>query len=185
MEDAAVYRYEIDRNDLIVDVDANWLAFAKENDAADLTRERVVGRSVHVFIAGWVASELYALLFNALRRSRAAATLPFRCDAPSLKRYMQMELSPGEDGHLRLAGRLLRSAAHPRIPLLDAKVRRNGEWLLICSLCRRILLADGSWREIEEALPSPYAEPVDGLPQLSHDVCPSCVFALREAMGND
>ncbi len=51
------------------------------------------------------------------------------------------------------------------------------------AVCRHEIDADGSWREVEQALASPYAEPPEGLPQLSHDVCPSCEMAFRSLTG--
>lgn len=184
MEENGACRYEIDAGDMIVDVDDAWLDFARRNGAAGLTRERTIGRSAHVFIAGWALSELYAQLFIALRRDCRKAELPFRCDAPDMQRHMQLEMSAGPDGHIRLAGRLLRSVPRRRIPLLDAGVRRNGQWLIICSVCRRLPAVDGSWQEVEQALASPYAEPPEGLPQLTHDICQSCEMAFRQLIAN-
>lgn len=140
MDSSGIYRYEIDETDRICDVDDQWLAFAVQNGAGELTRDAVVGQSVHRYMAGWSVCELYATLFGKLRQRRSSATFPFRCDSPDLKRYMQMEISPGTNGHLMLAGRMLHSIARPRIPLLDPKTRHNGEWQIICSLCRRIPL---------------------------------------------
>lgn len=179
METATVFGYELDGEDRIADVDAHWLSFAAGNDAAELTRERVVGESVHVFVAGWSLSDRYARLFAALRRRGAAATLPFRCDSPDMRREMRLELAPQAGSRIRCSGRLLRSEPRPRIPLLDRRTRRNGEWLVMCSLCRRVKMPDAGWREVEDALAEPYAEPRAGLPRVSHDLCPDCDRLLQ------
>lgn len=179
MQAESVFGYELDGEDRIAGVDAHWLSFAAGNDAAMLTRERVIGASVHDFIAGWALSRRYARLYESLRRRGAAATLPFRCDSPDMRRHMALDLLPGEAGRIRCCGRLLRSEPRPRIPLLDRRTRRNGEWLVMCSLCRRVRMPGNGWREVEEALAEPYAEPLAGLPQLSHDLCPDCDGLLQ------
>ena len=179
MQTQTCYTYELDDTDRIVEVDEPWLCFAADNDAADLTRERVVGVPVHDFIAGWTLSSHYARLYKSLRHRGAAVTVPFRCDAPDMRRHMELDLLPRNEGRIHCRGRLLRSEPRPRIPLLDRRTRRNGEWLVTCSLCRQMKMPDNNWREVEEALAEPYAEPLSGLPQLSHDLCPDCDRLLQ------
>lgn len=173
------YRYELDVNDQIVDVSPSWLAFARNNEAEELSRDHVWGRSVFQFIAGWKLSELYQQLFTSIRASGRPVSLPFRCDSARVKRFMELQLSPYPNGHIECSGRLLRRERHRAIPLLDRHAKRNDQYLVICSVCRLLRLADTDWREIEAVLPDPYGVPTEGLPLLSHDVCPKCTTVLQ------
>lgn len=184
LHQAEACRYDIDEGDRIVDVDDAWVAFAERNGGIGLTREAVIGQSVHAYIAGWATSDLYARLFQALRRSAVPAKLTFRCDSPDRIRRMQLEMASGAGGIIRIKSRLLAGADRPHIPLLDPKTRHDGKWQIICSICLRIKAADGTWREIEDALPLPHDDPTPGLPQLSHDVCPQCETEMKAAISN-
>ena len=139
----------------------------------------MLGLPLAPFLAGWNVMELYAAVFDRVRARQIAVTIPFRCDSPNGRRYMELEIAPRPEGRLHLTGHLVRSVAHPRIPLLDLKQRRNSQWRIICSICRRLKMPEGRWLEIEEALDDPYAIPAEGLPCLSHDVCPTCVAMMR------
>jgi hypothetical protein len=176
------YRYELDADDCIVDMDRPWLAFARANGAAELTRDAVLGINVFRYTTGIATCDLYRELFQALRKSLHSITIPFRCDSPDVRRFMELRLVATPHGHLQLIGRLLRREPRPYVPLLDPHVKHDGTWLLICSICRRIETADGNWKEIEDALPDPYGLPRQGLPRLSHGVCPNCAELFKRAV---
>lgn len=181
METARQYRYEIDENDRIVDVDDAWLEFARSNGASWLTRDSVIGEPLDRFIIGWRANDLYAHLIALLRSTGKATSLPFRCDTPHARRDMVLEIAPLANGHVRFTGQLEREVPHPPIPLLDPELTRSEQKLPICSFCLRIQQANGVWEEIEVALETPYAAPASGLPQLGHEVCPDCIDLMRNA----
>lgn len=181
MSETDTYGYEIDVHNRIVAVDEAWLAFARDNGAVALTRDKVIGEHLSHFVIGWRACDLYTNLFAVLRSSGARVSLPFRCDAPDTRRYMALEIAPQSGGRLKLAGRLLHSLARRRVPLLDLTLPRNGQWHIICAICRRLRVHADTWREIEDALGDPYSVPAEGLPQLSHDVCADCTEELRKA----
>jgi hypothetical protein len=176
------FSYEIDENDRIVDVDEAWIAFARENGYALDSREQVLGTELRQTIAGWMTGDLYDELFRRLRGQRGQAALRYRCDSPEQRRFLELQIGALPDAHLRFTSRLLETAPRRRVPILDPKVRRNGQWHVICSVCLKLRDADESWREIEEAIPDPYEEPEGGLPSLSYTVCPGCQVAMRRAV---
>jgi len=176
------FHYEIDEANRIVDVDRPWLAFARANGAPELTREAVMGAGLFLYVAGWEAVRHYGELFDALRRSRSSATLPFRCDSPETRRDMELTMRADAKRHVHLTGRLLQRAARRAVPLLDVRTPRNGHWLVICSNCLQLETDSGTWCEIETALVDPYVLPPQGLPRLSHTLCPSCARRFREAI---
>ena len=179
MPDATDFRYELDSHNCIVQVNDAWCSFGKDNGWDTHSGKGIVGHELAQFVAGWDVMNLYDAVFDHVRTSRMAAVIPFRCDSPTTRRYMELEITPQPEGHLGLVGRLIRSVDHPYIPLLDLKKKRNGQWLHICSICRRIRLADGTWREIEDDTTDPYIVPATGLPALTHGVCEDCVRMMQ------
>ena len=61
--DEREFSYSIDRDDTIASVSDSWLEFARENQASELTRDRVVGRRLWSFIAGRETRLLYEDVF--------------------------------------------------------------------------------------------------------------------------
>ncbi|NQU49755.1 MAG: hypothetical protein HQ519_13975 [Planctomycetes bacterium] len=86
-----VFSYRIDSEDKILAVSAEWLRFAKENMAADLEREFVVGRSLWQFITGDEVKHLYEIIFERARQTGDQIALPFRCDSPTERRFMELQ----------------------------------------------------------------------------------------------
>ena len=80
--------YRIDALDRITFVDAEWLRFARENEAEQLVETGVVGRSVWDFVSGFEVRSLYENLFASVRSRGEPARVPFRCDSPALARWM-------------------------------------------------------------------------------------------------
>lgn len=181
MPGSKAFRYAIDAQNRIVEVDEPWLEFARSNGADDLTRNGVLGQRLDHYVIGWHAGNLYSQLFAVLRASGARVTIPFRCDAPDMRRYMALDIEPRAAGRLQFTGHLLRGVARPRVPLLDLALPRNEDWLSICAICRRISPDGCGWHEIEDGLDQPHAIPAAGLPRLSHNVCPDCTDMLRQA----
>jgi len=172
-------QYELDHDNRIVDVDETWSAFAAENGTDALERNKVLGRDIASYIAGWSLADMYTTVFDYVRDNQVVVVAPFRCDSPESRRYMELEIAPRPERHLQLTGRLVRQQDHPYVPLLDLKQKRNGQWQVVCSVCRRIKIAGEQWLEVEDALDDPYAIPDEGLPLLTHDVCPDCVAMMR------
>ena len=87
------FTYRVDGNDVITYVSEAWVEFARQNGAATLDEASVVGRSIWDLIAHAPTRELYKLVFRKVRVGKTVV-LPFRCDAPRLRRYMQLSLTP-------------------------------------------------------------------------------------------
>lgn len=176
---SAVFDYSIDGNDVIVSLGDEWLRFARENGARELSRESVIGHGLWEYIAGDTTRELYEVIFRRVRDQGRMLVLPFRCDSPDRFRFMQLAVEPGEGSGLRLGGRLLREQARPHVKLLDRLVTRSSEPLPICSVCLRVQVLGTTWMEADEA-----AERLDlfgapELPALDYRVCADCVEIAR------
>lgn len=167
--------YEIGRSDRIVAVGGSWLEFARENGAAHLTRERVVGRPLWEFVQGRETRELYEAIFGRVRRTGAPVSIPFRCDSPERFRFMRLDIVAAEaEGALELRGTLLREQERPFFSVLDRAFPRSRRALAMCSVCKRVQILGTHWVDAEEAVRRldlfDAAEP----PRLQYTVCDDC-----------
>ena len=171
---ASTIVYRIDAADVLTEVGGAWDEFARAN--GDLGT--VVGRPLWHFVSGEDVCAAWALL---LRRARAAGrpiTFTYRCDAPGLRRLMEMELESGDGGAVTFRSRQLRTTVAPTY---------NGRWeppgshdpVVVCGWCAHVLRGS-RWRAAEEAtdaLGFAGGQPV----QLTHGICDTCEQELRTA----
>jgi len=165
-------RYELDREDRIRSVNEDWHAFARENEAEHLM-DAVLGTSIWDWLAGMEVRHLYSLLFSRVRSARRTARLPFRCDSPDLRRFMELEIVALPDGGLRCIARLERAEPRPPVRLLDSRVARSKDALAICSWCKRVRVDPDLWLEIEDAT-SRLRLLEDPPPAITHGICSDC-----------
>ncbi len=170
----ARYIYRVDGTDHITFVNSKWLEFAHQNGAPELTDPSVLGSSIWQFIAGAETRLLYESLFRRLRATNNEVTVPFHCDSPTAIRKMELTLRSMPHGGIEFEGRLLEARERAYTPMLDRGVPRNEEQVVICSLCRRILVAEGEWNELEAALVRLRLFMRTSVPRLSECVCPQC-----------
>lgn len=166
--------YDLDARDIIVAVDKGWLSFALANDSPHLAPEKVVGRSLWPFLSDITVSHLYRIMVTTVRTTGRTTTVPFRCDAPSLRRFMRLEIAPLTDDGVRLSTSIER--LEPRAPvdlLAPANPRMGDQPVRMCSWCKRVAVAD-AWREVEEAVASLGLFVRHDPPLITHGVCPDC-----------
>lgn len=175
--------WRVGPDDLITAVAGGWDAFATANGAPTLASDAVVGRSLFQFIAGEEPQRIYRLLLLAVRGERGTLTVPFRCDSPEERRYMQLELSAEEDGAVEFRGTLLRAEPRPPRRLLDHARRRGPGLLVSCSFCLRIRGPDESWLELDDAVARLELLGAAPPPRLVHGVCSECLGSLRRRLG--
>jgi hypothetical protein len=172
-------RYRLDELDRIRWVGGAWSDFARANGAPELAEADILGRRVWTFVAGIETRHLYELMFEAVRRGRGAVVVPFRCDAPQLRRFMELEIRSLPGAALELTASLLREEARAPEPLLDARAPRTSEVLSICSVCKRLRVAHDRWLAVEDAVRVLDLFGRVELPGLSHGVCPDCASLMR------
>ncbi|MBN2337749.1 MAG: hypothetical protein JXP48_04340 [Acidobacteria bacterium] len=175
--------YSIDGVDTIAGVDANWRSFAEDNCwRSGCGPEEVVGRSLWDFIQDYETRFLYQELFRRLRAGRRCPPLPFRCDSPAEKRFLELSFEPLPEGGIELGSRTVRTERREPVPLLEAGTPRSGESITICSMCKKIRVAEEEWAEIEEGLALLGIFAGDAMPWLSHGLCPACYRSAVESM---
>ncbi len=128
----------IDDADKIVHVNDDWLAFAGENTAPQLTASSVLDQLIWRFIQGQETIYLYKQIFSRLRAGKSPVKFPFRCDSPDCRRFMEMKLSLLPGGAIQFIAQILRQEWRDPVDLLDASRDRTGEFLKICSWCKKI-----------------------------------------------
>lgn len=175
--------YRIDGSDIITAVSPEWGFFAAENDTPQLATDAVLGQSLWSFIHGAETVRLYRLLFDTVRKHRRPAKLPFRCDSPTIRRFMEMELSSSNGRDLDVVCCLVRTETRDSIRLLDVTAPRSEEFLAVCSWCRRVRSDSGQWLEVEEALSSMRLLELATMPEMTHSICQQCRAGVFTAIG--
>jgi hypothetical protein len=175
MQNAASHScsYELDDSLNIVSVDAGWSEFALANGAPELASDALLGRPLMARIAGDSTVQLYEHLFDKVRRTGRPVVVPFRCDSPTLRRFLELTVEPGSRG-LRVSSTLLHTESRLRVSLLDPRTPRSDEPLRMCSFCKHVKV-DDDWREVEDAVVALRLFERELLPMISHGVCPSCL----------
>ncbi len=185
----SIFVYVIDETDRIVGVSDNWLAFAEANEAAASCHpDRAINEPIWKFIDGLEATQFYEVIIANVRGRGITVTLPFRCDAPDRRRYLELTIAPVPQGYVEFTSRIIRTEPREKLELLQAGVPRSGELLTMCSVCRKVEVPGMGWAEAETAVVALrlFEEPV--LPQTSHGLCPDCFSTAKaeiDRMGRD
>ena len=180
--DKRIFHYEIGPDDTITSVDENWLSFARENDAPGLSRKAVLNKPLWKFIAGSMTQYLYSLVFERVREGNRHITIPFRCDSPDCRRFMELELFMLPKGFIQIHGRLLKHEDRDPMAILVANATRRSErFLSMCSWCKKIHI-DKSWVEVEKAIEMLDLFGASRQPRLTHGVCPGCFEQIIQSL---
>ena len=171
--------WTIDEADKIVHVNDDWLAFAGENTAPQLTASVVLNQPIWRFIQGQETSYLYRQIFSRVRAGVSPVTFPFRCDSPDCRRFMEMKLSLLPGGAIEFISHILREEWRDPVDLLDNSRDQSGEFLKVCSWCKKINIPGQGWGEIEAAI-----APLDlfghhTTPRMTHTICDACHDAVK------
>jgi hypothetical protein len=84
--------YQIDSHDDVRSVSDSWTVFAVSNGASHLAAH-VVGHSLWEFVSDVTTRQVYLDLLARVRGGRTV-TFSYRCDSPSLRRFMRMTMTP-------------------------------------------------------------------------------------------
>lgn len=177
--DARVFIHTVDAAGNIVAVNGEWVEFARENGAPELVRESVVGRAIWEFMEGRETRHISRLLLDKVRSTGKSLSLPYRCDSPALRRFMEMEIVPVGGGAVEFRSRLLDVEPRDPVLLLDPHAGRGEEFLTVCSWCRRARVSS-VWVELDEAVKMLDLFSSAALPQLTHGICQDCSRLVSE-----
>ena len=166
-----VVSYQIESHDHITCVSDSWTVFAMSNDAPSLT-EHVVGHSLWEFVSDGTTRQVYRGLLVRVRDGRTV-TFSYRCDSPSLRRFMRMTMTPRAHDGVGFDSLTLRT--EPRVaPMFMVHAAEQSDALVrVCSWCKRLAVAN-EWVEVEvavERLGLFAGQPLIGI---THGMCPGC-----------
>ena len=171
-----IVEYRIDRDDALVSVGGEWAAFALQNDGGHLV-EPPLGISLWSCIDGHEVRALWQLLVARVR-SGVEVRVPFRCDAPTMRRWFEMTITPEADGGVRFRStldhdepRLHVALAHDLLAVTDPVHPMPP--LEVCSWCERCREGN-SWSEVEDVVAHLRLLGVQPTPAIAHSVCPAC-----------
>lgn len=171
--------FHVDALDRISYVDAQWLSFARGNEAPELTENTVVGQSLWGYVHGVEIRHLYELTFAEVRAHRREIEIPFRCDSPTKRRFMKLRIQPLQAGELSIVSLLVHEEERPHISLLDAQASHADSFVTICSWCKRVNVGKDGWVEVEAAIRHLNLLGSEHPPQLTHGVCSDCEAMIR------
>lgn len=172
--------YKIDGRDRLVYFNDAWNRFARLNQAGHLAEASILHSSLWDFVVDRETRLIYEMLFDKVREQAHGLTFSYRCDTPTQRRFMRMELLPQDGQSILLLSRVISAEERDYTPLLDPAMVRSKEYLTICSWCKRVELPAGGWVEVETAVEQLNLFGAPMLPQLSHGICADCVQGFRQ-----
>jgi hypothetical protein len=175
---SAAVEFCIDADDRLVAVNHAWDAFARDNGAPQLVAP-LPGRPIWQSFASGEVRELWRLLIDRVRHERVEARVPFRCDAPGMRRWFQMTIMPGRHGTVSFRSALVFEEPRPTVSLIDLRAERDaaGPSVEVCSLCSRG--HDGArWSDLEDLMRRRRLLEAPLVPPVAYGVCPACEALL-------
>ena len=171
--------YRIDKQDRVIHVNQEWLDFARENQAPELSRAAVRGRKLNDFIADRETRHLYDIIYRRCRETGEPTEVSFRCDSPAERRLQKLHIRRhGERGELEFEGHIISIEARRPYTLSQHSGEDRARFLVICSWCKKIRVGEDRWVEMEEAAKIDHL--FDAVPpNLSHGICPQCFAQVR------
>lgn len=143
--------YWLDRDDRIIQVNANWDNFAETNEGHTVVSSEVLGRGIWEFVTGDITRMWVESLLQMGRVCGDAITRPYRCDSPDIKRFMNMTLVPEGSGVLRLEHRVIRTEKREKKVYFNAEQTHTTDSKGLverCSVCGCVK-QDEQWKEAE------------------------------------
>lgn len=174
-------QYQIDAEDNIIFLGGSWDAFAKANGGIGLRYNAPRGKSLWTFINGQSTRFIYYTLINQVRATNKPIHFPFRSDGQNTRRYMEMEIAPGENGSIWFrTTHIKETAPDPSESKSNVDGQNEGPYRM-CSWCNLILIGE-NWLTIEDALW--FQGLMDGpeVPPLSHGICSDCSLIMQKAV---
>jgi hypothetical protein len=166
--------YSVDDADQIRWVNENWDRFAIENDASHLAGGAVIGTSLWSHVSDVTLQYLLQKIFARARASRQPIVLKCRCDAPLMRREIEMYLDSRDGASVVVMSTVI--AAQPRA--IEYTFTGHHGLLVICSWCNAVRNGK-QWVELETAVRQLRLLEGQNTPQIVHSLCDGCERSLR------
>lgn len=175
--DQRVFTYRVDAQNRILSANKDWFDFARENCAETLDPAAVIDEPIQKFISNEETKHIFDVLLEKVRATGETLVVPYRCDSPECRRFMELELVPKPKDEVEFRSRIVRQEFRAPVRLLES-VEHNDEFLTMCGWCKKIALTEDCWVEVEEAIEALKLFAETRLPKISHSICPACKTAL-------
>jgi hypothetical protein len=170
-----VLEYSIDDKNIFKSIEPQtWMEFALANNTPELTPDSVRGKMIWDYINGGDSRQIYNTLFKRIRREKQTIKFPYRCDSADIRRFMTMEMRPGENNSIAFKSSVMKIEKRTPISLLDIASSRTEDIIIICSWCKDIWVYDIGWINIEEGVRRLGIFDSIAQPRLTHSVCVNC-----------
>jgi hypothetical protein len=176
--------YRIDAEDRLVAFGESWEDFARANEAPELCKEDVLQRPLWSFVSGQDTVHLYQLMLEKVRADQKILCVPFRCDAPDLRRFLTVTLRPRQNDQVDFICEIQRCEIRNPIAILDTKQARGPEFITMCSFCKNVACED-VWFKLEDAIASMHLFERDKPPRISHGACPTCFSIVMDQLDSN
>jgi hypothetical protein len=170
--------YRIDAADYIRYVNPAWVQFAGDNHGKHLI-DQVLGTPLWRHIGGPEVRGIYRVFLQCLRQGQPTIQFPFRCDSPTMRRTMEMELTALPNDGIEFRCRLVREKPRSTVRLLDPASSRSDKRVVLCAWCKRVH-DRGEWLELEEAVQTWSLFDGPHSPYMDNDICPNCREMLQD-----
>ena len=173
-----VYVYHIDKDDKIFHVNKSWNEFAVENDSSHLVNS-VLEKPIWDYISDGLVKNLYKELISAVRITKEAVHISFRCDSPEKMRFLEMQLFPLMDDGIAFHNILLREKTKEEGFTAEIIAIMAQAGFSMCSSCNRINVG-GEWMELVDALKE---RKIEGTTLIAHyGMCSECATSLNKSI---
>ena len=172
--------YCIDQNDHLVEINDHWDVFANENNCHSLGKNSVYGLPIWNFITGDETRHIHRVLLKRAKSKGAIKDLPFRCDSPEYRRFMELSITPKDNGFIEYRCKLIKTEVRDTPSIFVNENNSKTTFLKMCSWCNKFEVAKDNWVEIEEAVNCLELLSGEELPGISHAMCDACMSNLED-----
>jgi hypothetical protein len=161
----------VNRDDIIIAVGHGWDAAASIGAADALLADAVIGRSLYDYVCGDDTSMFVRVMISGARQRLQPTVRPYRCDSPTHRRWMEMEMVPRPNGDVAITHRILKTEPMPQ---RVAPLAGHGKLLpKRCSICNRLRLA-GEWHEPDTRAVATHIATAGERFGVIYGICPTC-----------
>jgi hypothetical protein len=168
--------YLVDSLDRIGWVSENWDRFASANESPELCGSTVIGTELWSHVSDLTLRHLLQRIFAKARASRGPLFLTCRCDAPNLRRDLEVRVESSDGASVCVTSTVTSEVPRP-VTLASTS---SDVFVRLCSWCNAIDVA-GNWVELETAVEKLGLLLGPHYPQITHALCRKCEDVLRAA----
>jgi hypothetical protein len=169
----------VDRYDVIQSVSSTWQQVADEGNASEsLQQDKVIGNGLDRFIRGDSTRMYIEACLKVCRVKQQVMFREYRCDSPTHKRFMELQLTPLADGAVEMRHFLLREEPFEhRVNIQDISPTEKASSATTkpysyvrCSMCNSLKKVGGD----EWVLPENMGDQLVNITKVIHTVCSAC-----------